>query len=198
MPAGSLVTAARAGVVVDVTLRYQEGGYDIRNLDRANSVTVVHDDGTVAEYAHLSPGPALVAPGQRVAAGEPLGTSGNTGYSGEAHLHFIVTHPVVSDGQVSRVSVPVLFYAGNPAVRFSAQMGTTVRADYGGAYAIERPMKKGLRPVSRGECYCLEPLSTSALPATDTAMPANISGCQGRFSNTLEMISATTGTITPT
>ena len=153
MPAGSLVTAARAGVVVDVTLRYQDGGYDISYLDRANTITIVHDDGTVAEYAHLSPGPALVTPGQRVAAGETLGSSGNTGYSGEAHLHFIVTRPVVSEGQVSRVSVPVLFYATTPAVRFSAQMGTTVRANYGGAYTADRslrPMKKGLRPVSPG------------------------------------------------
>ena len=73
MPIGAAVIAARAGVVIDVTLRYHEGGEDLRFLGKANTVVIVHDDGTVAEYAHLSPGPATVAVGQRVAAGEMLG-----------------------------------------------------------------------------------------------------------------------------
>lgn len=131
MPAGSSVTAARAGVVVDVMLRYTEGGNDPRLVDRANTVSVAHDDGTVAEYAHLSPGPALVALGERVGAGDLLGYSGGTGYSSEPHLHFMVTRPEVSLGRVIRVAVPVLFYGRDPAVRFSAQAGTTVWANYG-------------------------------------------------------------------
>jgi hypothetical protein len=36
----------------------------------------------------------------------------------------------VTDGKVTRVSVPVQFYANDPAVRFSAQAGTTVTANY--------------------------------------------------------------------
>lgn len=143
MPAGSAVTAARAGVVVDVTLRYSEGGFDPRLIDRANTVTVVHDDGTVAEYAHLSPGPAVVALGERVSAGDLLGYSGSTGYSSEPHLHFIVTHNVISDGKVIRVSLPVQFYTSDPAVRFSAQAGTTVWATYraGIRFAAVRPRR---------------------------------------------------------
>jgi murein DD-endopeptidase MepM/ murein hydrolase activator NlpD len=130
MPLGTPVLAARAGVVIDTTLWHQEGGYDIRFLDKANTVAIVHDDGTVAEYAHLSPGPEIVHAGQRVAAGELLGYSGSTGYSSGPHLHFIVSKPAVTDGKVARESVPITFYANDPQVRFAAQMGTTLTANY--------------------------------------------------------------------
>jgi murein DD-endopeptidase MepM/ murein hydrolase activator NlpD len=130
MPPGTPVVAARAGVVIDATLRHSEGGYDVKFLDKANTVAVVHDDGTVAEYAHLSTSADVVKVGQRVAAGDLLGYSGNTGYSSGPHLHFIVSRPSVNEGKVTRVSVPVLFYANDPAVRFSAQAGTTLTANY--------------------------------------------------------------------
>jgi murein DD-endopeptidase MepM/ murein hydrolase activator NlpD len=131
MPAGTPIVAARGGIVIDATLRHQEGGFDVRFLDKANTVAIVHDDGTVAEYAHLSPGTDLVKPGNRVAAGDLLGHSGNTGYSSGPHLHFIVSKPTVTDGKVTRESVPVAFYAGDPTVRFAAQAGSTLTAAYG-------------------------------------------------------------------
>jgi murein DD-endopeptidase MepM/ murein hydrolase activator NlpD len=130
MPVGTPIAAARAGVVIDATLRHHEGGFDIRYLDKANTVAIVHDDGTVAEYAHLAPGAEFVRPGQRVAAGDVIGHSGNTGYSSGPHLHFIVSRPTVNDGKVTRESVPVVFYANEPAVRFSAQAGATLTANY--------------------------------------------------------------------
>jgi murein DD-endopeptidase MepM/ murein hydrolase activator NlpD len=130
MPVGSPIVAARGGVVIDVTLRHQQGGYDVSFIDKANAIAVVHDDGTVAEYAHLSPGPEIVKPGQRVAAGDLLGHSGNTGYSSGPHLHFIVSHPSISDGKVTRVSVPVLFYSSDPSARFSPSAGSSIIAQY--------------------------------------------------------------------
>lgn len=130
MPAGTPVVAARGGVIIDATLRHQEGGFDIRFLDKANTVAIAHDDGTVAEYAHLSHGAEFVKLGQRVAAGDLIGHSGNTGYSSGPHLHFIVSKPGIADGKVSRQSVPVVFYANEPPVRFSAQSGVTFTANY--------------------------------------------------------------------
>lgn len=130
MPVGNAVIAARGGIVADVTLRYNEGGDDLRYLDRANRITIVHDDGTVAEYGHLSPGPESVAAGQQVVAGDLLGYSGITGYTAGPHLHFIVSRPSVTNGRIGLESVPVLFYSSDPAVRFSAQAGTTAWANY--------------------------------------------------------------------
>jgi murein DD-endopeptidase MepM/ murein hydrolase activator NlpD len=130
MPIGSPVMAARAGVVIDVTLRHREGGFSMSFIDKANTVAIVHDDGTVAEYAHLSAGEGLVKVGQRVSAGELIGYSGNTGYSSGPHLHFIVSRPRVTDGKVTRESLEVMFYAGDPAARFAVQAGSTVTASY--------------------------------------------------------------------
>lgn len=49
-------------------------------------VLVRHDNGLSTLYAHLSL--IKVVPGQRVALGEAIGYSGNTGYSTGPHLHF--------------------------------------------------------------------------------------------------------------
>jgi murein DD-endopeptidase MepM/ murein hydrolase activator NlpD len=136
MPAGTPVVAARAGIVLDVTLRYTEGGANLGFLNKANTVSVLHDDGTVAEYAHLSPGPAVIEAGERVKSGDLLGYSGSTGYSSDPHLHFIVTETVIQDGKVTHESVPVRFRARDPSVRFSVQMGTTVWADYAVAISL--------------------------------------------------------------
>lgn len=130
MPRGTPVVAARGGIVIDATFIHEEGGYDKRYLDKANTVAIVHDDGTVAEYAHLSHGPARVRIGQAVAAGDLIGHSGNSGYSSGPHLHFIVSKPAISDGKVSRESIPVVFYAHEPPVRFSVAAGTAVTANY--------------------------------------------------------------------
>ena len=91
VPEGTPVLAARAGVVMQVRDGFDRGGLDrARDIDRANLVRILHDDGSMALYAHLAKGGARVRPGQRVAAGQVIGMSGNTGYSSGPHLHFAV------------------------------------------------------------------------------------------------------------
>jgi murein DD-endopeptidase MepM/ murein hydrolase activator NlpD len=160
MPRGTPVVAARGGVVIDATLKYEEGGYDMRYLDQANTVAIVHDDGTVAEYAHLSAGRPAVKLGQRVAAGDLIGHSGNTGYTSGPHLHFIVSRPTISEGKVARESVPVVFYANEPPVRFSAQAGRAVTANYRSAASDQDS-----RQVSRSETGTATGLTSHQHPA---------------------------------
>ncbi|MEV4411645.1 M23 family metallopeptidase [Catellatospora sp. NPDC049609] len=53
-----------------------------------NSITVDHGEGVKTVYAHSSA--VLVKVGQKVAAGEPIGLLGNTGYAYGTHLHLEV------------------------------------------------------------------------------------------------------------
>ena len=88
MPIGTVVTAARSGVV----LHAQDGTED-GDRDGTNLITIEHDDGTVALYSHLTLNGVQVTIGQSVSAGDPIGMSGDTGNTGGLpHLHFSV-HP---------------------------------------------------------------------------------------------------------
>lgn len=109
MPEGSGVFAARAGSVVAVAYANFRGGANAAQFaSKANLVRILHDDGTFAIYAHLAWDSIRVRPGQRVARGERIAASGNTGFSTGPHLHFAVLR---NEGLQS-VSVPVRFSDG--------------------------------------------------------------------------------------
>jgi hypothetical protein len=91
-PVATPVLAARDGTVVASNSAAQGAGTTPEFLDykRTNFVIVAHDDGTLGEYMHLAPSGVEVVPGQRVARGDRLALSGNTGFSSTPHLHFQV------------------------------------------------------------------------------------------------------------
>jgi len=70
-----------------------------------NYLTILHEDGTYADYLHLQFEGVTVELGDKVEAGDPIALSGNTGWSTGPHLHFIV-RKTEKDGQVS---LPTLF-----------------------------------------------------------------------------------------
>jgi murein DD-endopeptidase MepM/ murein hydrolase activator NlpD len=76
--------------VVRVVEDFSRGGTEERLRKRANLIFILHADGTIARYLHLQRGGAHVEVGDRVAAGDLIGFSGNTGYSQGPHLHFDV------------------------------------------------------------------------------------------------------------
>ena len=87
MPIGTPVLAARDGIVLSVFDGFPEGKLDEKYRDMANEVTVLHEDGTLGIYSHLSSG-ISVQEGKKLDVGAQLGFSGNSGYSGSPHLHF--------------------------------------------------------------------------------------------------------------
>lgn len=106
MPEGTPILAARTGVVTGMKDQFSEGGPHRRYENFANYVMIKHDDGTVAEYAHLKQGSSRVKVGQRVQVGEVIALSGNTGFTTGPHLHFFV-YKAVDGGK--RQSFPVRF-----------------------------------------------------------------------------------------
>ena len=104
MPEGSMVLAARGGIVVGLKQDSNQGGDD-RQFDMATNLLVIkHDDGTYAEYLHLRHDSALVKLGQRVTTGTPIASSGNTGHTTGPHLHVAV---FVNQTGVERTCLPV-------------------------------------------------------------------------------------------
>jgi murein DD-endopeptidase MepM/ murein hydrolase activator NlpD len=90
VPDGTIVCAARAGVVVGVRDDSTVGGPDPKNRPLGNYVIIKHSDGTFADYHHLQTGGAMVKIGDDVTTGQPIGLSGHTGYASKPHLHFMV------------------------------------------------------------------------------------------------------------
>jgi len=92
MPVGEPVRVVKAGVVADGRDDFSIGGAANYFLDKANHVTVMHDDGTYGIYAHILYGSMAVEIGERVLPGQVLARIGNTGYSTGPHLHFVLRY----------------------------------------------------------------------------------------------------------
>ena len=105
LPEGTPVLAARNGVVLEIADDDPRTGTGIR---------VLHDDGSMAVYAHLQAGSIPVRIGERVDSGQRIARSGNTGFSTAPHLHFAVQ---VNAGMQLR-SIPFRMFADAGELKF--------------------------------------------------------------------------------
>lgn len=87
---GTVICAAREGVVIAARSNSDRGGLKDENLSDGNYITIQHADGSVAHYWHLQKDGVLINIGDTVVKGQKIGYSGNTGYSAFPHLHFEV------------------------------------------------------------------------------------------------------------
>lgn len=125
MGEGTPVHAARSGVIMDVANDFFSGGTDDESLEQqANYVRILHDDGTMAVYAHLKLETLQFPIGTRVLRGQVIALSGNTGYSTGPHLHFVIQ----KNAGMKLVSIPFMF-AGAKGQGFTPEEGMYVAAN---------------------------------------------------------------------
>ena len=113
MPIGSAIHAVKDGIVADATDQFSIGDAANYFLDKANHVTVMHEDGSYAVYAHILHGSLEVGIGDTIKVGQKIARSGNTGYSTGPHLHFVIRYNSGRGGY----SVPFKFQTANGAVK---------------------------------------------------------------------------------
>ena len=88
---GTPIVAVREGVVRVTRSDSDSGCGEPECSNQANYVVIDHGDGTFGGYWHLEYDGVDVEPGERVGQGQPIGRSGNTGFSTGPHLHLQVS-----------------------------------------------------------------------------------------------------------
>jgi murein DD-endopeptidase MepM/ murein hydrolase activator NlpD len=130
MPVGTTILAAKAGVVMDIEEDFNQGGTDLKKFaDKANHVRILHEDGTMAIYAHLDLASVTVRRGARVKAGQRIARSGNTGFSSGPHLHFALQQNI----GMELVSLPFSFQAADGSL-FEPQENQFLQGTQTGSY----------------------------------------------------------------
>jgi murein DD-endopeptidase MepM/ murein hydrolase activator NlpD len=177
MPAGTPVLASAAGLVAFVDTGERACG-GVGLLDHANYVTIYHADGTATQYGHL--GRVDVAVGDVVGAGQPIGLSGATGYTGcAAHLHFARQ---AQGGPVTQ-SQPI-YFEEYPGVEF--QYGLFVTANPGCAgpeTATETATKTATEPTTSAATTPFAATPTPPLAATNTFCGTYFYGTSSRMAS---------------
>lgn len=112
MPVGTEVVAAREGIVTDFVDTNSKGCPTKNCIDQANYITILHPDGTFAQYYHLKQNGVKVNIGDQVNKGDIIGLSGNTGWSKGPHLHFVCYLPREENNKY-RETVKTLFKTGS-------------------------------------------------------------------------------------
>jgi murein DD-endopeptidase MepM/ murein hydrolase activator NlpD len=103
---GTVICAAREGIVTGVRQDYTQGGTDKAYSSMGNYIIIKHADGTFAEYFHIQHNGALVQLGQQVGVGQHIALSGATGHVTGPHLHFSVFQNITGK---DRLSLPTHF-----------------------------------------------------------------------------------------
>ncbi len=107
VPYGTEVLAVEAGRVLEVWAPNHGGGCDPNLSEFAHNIKVEAQDGTVAQYVHVSP---RVRAGQRVEAGQVIAVTAQNGYICAPQLHFGVYRSRETLYQsLSRETIPLRF-----------------------------------------------------------------------------------------
>ena len=106
MPEGTPLHAIRGGMVIKLKKDSNTGCPSKKCEKDVNFIWIEHEDGTIAEYAHLQLNGTHLKLGDVVEKGDEIGLSGNTGFSQAPHLHLEV---FVQNFNGKRKTIPTKF-----------------------------------------------------------------------------------------
>jgi len=127
LPPGTPVHAAAAGIVKAAEVN---GGY-------GKWVLIEHAPGLATAYAHLDSFAPDMAPGTRVAQGDIIGFTGDTGFSTGPHLHYEVLVDGEAVDPMTHEASARNMLRGADLERFHATFGELLR-DYAGTAPLAR------------------------------------------------------------
>ncbi|MEZ4525975.1 MAG: M23 family metallopeptidase [Desulfobacterales bacterium] len=106
MPPGTQICAARSGILAEIgeQLCRRQTAHGARE-ERSMQIRILHDDGTMAVYAHLHPGSAPFSPGTRIREGQGIAVLGSLTLSGASSLVFLIQ----KNAGMKIVSLPFVF-----------------------------------------------------------------------------------------
>jgi murein DD-endopeptidase MepM/ murein hydrolase activator NlpD len=126
MPIGTQVVAARSGVVIAVEDNNNENCSNPSCMQYNNYITILHNDGTYAKYAHIDFNGARVKLRDTVKQGTTIALSGNTGFSSGPHLHFVCYLPSIEN----KTTLETYFKINDGTKTVLLQEGTTYFKNY--------------------------------------------------------------------
>lgn len=141
---GKPVYAVADGIVVFADNDQEDNppGVSYNSNSKANMVLVEHDTGIRSLYLHLKKGSISVVKGDRVRAGQELGSIGNSGFASGPHLHFGVSR---ADNFNLPVRMSGLYRQNQTTGRFELTDDPSIS---GGPYSDSPNL-----PVSNGRSY---------------------------------------------
>ena len=117
MPVGDTLYAATSGYVIEMMEGYKYGGNDESWIEFGNKIMYYDPQSNrFFLYSHLIQNGSFVTEGEYIEAGQPIGLSGNTGYSSTPHLHFAVL--VADELPNGLISIPFNFVGGYEGKKF--------------------------------------------------------------------------------
>ena len=117
LPVGDTLYAAASGYVVEVVEGYKYGGNDESWREFGNKILFYDPESNrFFLYSHLVQKGSFVTRGEYLEAGQPIGLSGNTGFSSKPHLHFAVL--VAGEHREGLTSGPFDFVGGYQGEQF--------------------------------------------------------------------------------
>jgi murein DD-endopeptidase MepM/ murein hydrolase activator NlpD len=92
VPINTKIYAPKAGKVIQIKVDSTQGGFTQKynQLKYMNYITIKHANKEFSQFVHLKNKGALVKVNDKVRQGQPIALSGNTGFTSQPHVHFMV------------------------------------------------------------------------------------------------------------